>query len=74
MIRQYKALFDLDHVELAFDEDAIQAIAKKAYERKIGARGLRSIMENIMMDIMFEIPSDSSIKEFHVTKEMVEQV
>ena len=74
LIKQYKALFDLDHVDLTFDDEAITAIAQKAYERKIGARGLRSIMENIMMDIMFEIPSDSSIKEFRVTKEMVDQV
>jgi len=73
LIKQYQALFDLDHVELEFDEDAVQAIAQKAYDRKIGARGLRSIMENIMMDIMFEIPSDSSIKTFRVTKEMVEE-
>lgn len=74
LIKQYKALFDLDNVELFFDDDAIQAIAEKAYERKIGARGLRSILENIMMDIMFEIPSDDSIKEFRVTKEMVDLV
>ena len=74
LIRQYQALFDLDHVKLEFEEEAITAIAQKAYDRKIGARGLRSIMENIMMDIMFEIPSDSSIKEFCVTKEMVDQV
>ena len=73
LIKQYKALFDLDHVELTFEEDAIKEIAKKAYDRKIGARGLRSILENIMMDIMFEIPSDSSIKEFRVTKDMVEK-
>ena len=73
LLKQYKALFDLDHVELRFDEDAVEAIANKAYDRKIGARGLRSILENIMMDIMFEIPSDNSIKEFCVTKEMVEK-
>ena len=74
LIKQYKALFDLDHVELTFEEDAVKAIAQKAYDRKIGARGLRSILENIMMDIMFEIPSDSSIKEFCVTKEMVDKI
>jgi len=74
LIKQYQALFDLDHVDLTFDEDAVLAIAQKAYERKIGARGLRSIMENIMMDVMFEIPSDSSIKEFRVTREMVDAV
>ena len=72
LIKQYQALFDLDGVELRFEEDAVEAIAKKAAERKIGARGLRSIMEDIMMDIMYEIPSDNTIKEFIVTKEMVE--
>ena len=74
LIKQYQALFDLDHVELSFEEDAVQAIAQKACDRKIGARGLRSILENIMMDVMYEIPSDSSIKEFCVTKEMVDKV
>ena len=71
LIKQYQALFSLDSVDLRFEDDAVEAIAHKAFERKIGARGLRSIMENIMMDIMFEIPSDDSIKEFVVTKDMV---
>ena len=73
LIKQYKALFGLDDVELSFDDDAVDAIAKKAYDRKTGARGLRSIMENIMMDIMYEIPSDHSIKTFNVTKAMVDE-
>lgn len=72
LIKQYQALFELDDVKLDFEEDAVRAIAKKAAQRKIGARGLRSIMEDIMMDIMFEIPSDDTIKEFTVTKEMVD--
>lgn len=72
LIKQYKALFELDDVDLEFEDEAVQAIAKKAADRKIGARGLRSIMEDIMMDIMYEIPSDESIKKFVVTKEMVE--
>ena len=71
LIKQYKALFGLDDVELEFEDEAVRAIARKANERKIGARGLRSIMENIMMDIMYEIPSDDSIKKFTVTKDMV---
>ncbi len=71
LIRQYQALFSLDNVELEFEDEAVQAIAHKAFERKIGARGLRSIMENIMMDIMFEIPSDDSIEKYTVTAEMV---
>lgn len=71
LIKQYKALIGLDNVELEFEEDAIAAIAHKAFERKIGARGLRSIMENIMMDVMYEIPSDDSIDHFTVTSDMV---
>ena len=56
-----------------FKADAIKLIAKKAAERKIGARGLRSIMEDIMMDIMYEIPSDESIKKFVVTTDIVNE-
>ena len=72
LIKQYQKLFDMDHVSLSFDEDAIQAIADKAFERKIGARGLRSIMENTMMDMMYRIPSDESIESCVVTKGAVE--
>ena len=71
LIKQYQALFGLDNVELTFEDEAIRAIAHKAFERKIGARGLRSIMENIMMDIMYEIPSDDTIEKFVVTEAMV---
>lgn len=71
LVKQYKALFMLDGVELEFEEAALKAIAHKAFERKTGARGLRSIMENVMMDIMYEIPSDNSIKQFIVTESMV---
>ena len=72
LIKQYQKLFDMDHVELSFDEDAIDAIADKAFERKIGARGLRSIMENTMMDMMYRIPSDETIESCVVTKGAVE--
>ncbi len=72
LIKQYKKLFDMDDVELSFEEDAIEAIADKAFERKTGARGLRSIMESVMMDTMYEIPSDDTIEECVVTKEAVE--
>ena len=72
LIKQYEALLKLDHVELKFEDEAVRAVARKALERKIGARGLRSIMENIMMDKMYEIPSDESISEFTVTADMVE--
>ena len=59
-------------MELKFEEDAIEAIAEKAFERKIGARGLRSIMENVMMDVMYQIPSDDTIETCTITKDAVE--
>lgn len=71
LIRQYKKLFKMDNVELEFEEDAILEIANKAMERKTGARGLRSIMEDVMMDVMYDIPSDPSIKKCVVTKECI---
>ncbi len=72
LIKQYRKLFEMDDVELTFEEDAIEAIADKAFERKTGARGLRSIMENVMMDTMYEIPSDDSIETCVITKGAVE--
>lgn len=72
LIKQYRKLFDMDEVELEFDDEAVELIADKAYERKTGARGLRSIMESIMMDTMYEIPSDETIKSCRITKESVE--
>ena len=72
LIKQYKKLFEFDDVELTFEEDAIEAIAEKAMERKTGARGLRSIMESVMMDVMYRIPSDETIAECIITKEAVE--
>ncbi len=72
LIKQYKKLFDFDDVELTFEEDAIETIAQKALERKVGARGLRSIMENVMMDVMYRIPSEESIKACVITKGAVE--
>ena len=71
LIKQYKKLFKMDNVDLEFDEDAIEEIAVKAMERKTGARGLRSILENIMMDVMYNIPSDSSITKCTITKDCV---
>lgn len=62
LVKQYQKLFDMDDVYLEFDHEAIEAIAEKAHERNTGARGLRSIVEEIMMDIMFEIPSDETIE------------
>ncbi|MCR5201925.1 MAG: ATP-dependent Clp protease ATP-binding subunit ClpX [Lachnospiraceae bacterium] len=71
LTRQYKALFMIDDVELNFDDDALKEIAKDSYERKTGARGLRSIMENVMTDVMYEVPSDESIKEVVINKKSV---
>ena len=72
IVKQYKRLFDLDGVELEFSDDALDAIAERAVERKIGARGLRAILEKVMTDIMYEIPSDESIGRCLITKDVVE--
>ena len=72
IVRQYQKLLELDGVELRFNEDAVKAIAEKTISRKTGARGLRSIMEETMMDLMFTIPSDNSIRSCTVTREAVE--
>ena len=72
MVKQYKALFDLDGVNLSFEEDAIREIAKLAYERKTGARGIRFIMEKAMMNVMFEMPSDDSIESCVITKDCIQ--
>jgi len=69
--KQYERLFALDDVKLTFEEDAIKAVAKRSYERKTGARGLRAIMESVMMDAMFEVPSDNEVRECVITKEAV---
>lgn len=69
--KQYKKLFELDGVDLEFEPAAIKEIARLSFERKTGARGLRSIMESAMMDIMYEIPSDESIKKCIITKDTV---
>lgn len=74
LIKQYQRLFEMDGVGLSFEEDAITAIAELALERKTGARGLRSIMENVMMDIMYRIPSDDTIENVIITKGAVEGV
>ncbi len=73
LVKQYKALFSMDDVELSFEKDALAEIAKKSLERKTGARGLRAIMENVMMDYMYSVPSDESIKELVITKDIVDE-
>ncbi len=73
LIRQYQALFSLDGVELTFEEEAIEAIAEKSVRRKTGARGLRAIVEKVLMDLMYQVPSDTSITSCRITKEVVEE-
>lgn len=73
LTRQYKYLFELDGVELTFDEDALIAVAKKAIERKTGARGLRAILEDVMLEIMFDIPSRNDIRRCEITKDAIEK-
>ena len=72
LIKQYKKLFAMDDVELEINDDAIEAIAQKALERKTGARGLRGIMEKIMNNIMYEVPSRDDVNKCIITKETVE--
>ena len=71
IVKQYQKLLELDGVKLEFDKDALLEIADTTLKRKTGARGLRAIMENIMMDTMFTVPSDETIKECRITKEAV---
>ena len=73
LVKQYKKLFELDGVELEFDKKALNAIAHKAIDRNTGARGLRSIIEDIMRDIMYEIPSREDIQKVIITKETIEK-
>lgn len=72
LIKQYKKLFEFDEVKLSVENDAVEEIARLAYERKTGARGLRSIMEKVMMDVMYEIPSNDNIAACVLTKEAVD--
>ena len=72
LVKQYQKLFEMDGVGLSFSDDAVTAIAEKAVQRKTGARGLRSIMEGMMTEIMYEIPSDEDIAEVEITKDVVE--
>ena len=71
LVKQYQKLFEIDGVELVFEQEALEAIVDKAIERKTGARGLRSIIEEIMRDIMFEIPSNPNIEKCIITKATV---
>ena len=72
LVKQYQTLMSYDGVELEFDDDALQAIANKAIERRTGARGLRSIIEETMMDVMFEVPSQEDVTKVRITKATVD--
>ena len=72
LVKQYRKLFAYDGVDLSFEEDAIESVAQKAHDQKTGARGLRTILEKAMMDVMFTIPSDETVTQCIVTKDSVE--
>ena len=71
IVKQYSCLLGMDGVELKVEPEALDLIAKKAIKRKTGARALKSIVEEIMLDVMYNVPSDDSIKEFTITKDMI---
>ena len=73
IIKQYQRLFEFENVRLKFSDDALRAISKQAMARKVGARGLRMILEELMLDLMYHLPSQKKVKEFEVTREMVEK-
>lgn len=73
LIKQYKKFFEYDGVELVFTEEALRAVASKATERGTGARGLRAILENVLLNVMYELPSRTNIKKCVITKEVIEQ-
>jgi ATP-dependent Clp protease ATP-binding subunit ClpX len=72
MIKQYKKLLAMDSVELEFDEDSLRSLAKMALKRKTGARGLRAILEHLMLDVMYEVPQRDDITHCRITKDVVE--
>jgi ATP-dependent Clp protease ATP-binding subunit ClpX len=71
LVKQYQRLFELDGVELEFDDDAVAAIAEKAMERGTGARGLRSIIEEVLLHVMYDVPSRGDVGKVIVTREVV---
>jgi ATP-dependent Clp protease ATP-binding subunit ClpX len=73
IVKQYQRLFEFENVRLKFSDDALRAISRQAMARKVGARGLRMILEELMLDLMYNLPSQKKVKEFEVTREMVEK-
>ncbi|ABB50810.1 ATP-dependent Clp protease ATP-binding subunit ClpX [Prochlorococcus marinus str. MIT 9312] len=74
LVKQFKTLLSMDNVELKFEPDSVEAIANEAYKRKTGARALRSIIEELMLDVMYTLPSEKNVKEFTITKKMVDNL
>ena len=73
LIKQFQKLMNMDNVQLEFKQEAVRAIAREAYRRKTGARALRGIVEELMLDVMYELPSRKDVKRCMVTREMVEK-
>ena len=73
IVKQYQRLFEFENVRLKFSEEALRAVSRQAMVRKVGARGLRMILEELMLDLMYHLPSQKKVKEFEVTREMVEK-
>ena len=72
LTKQYHKLFELDGVELLFDDEALKSVAEKSLERKPGARGLRAVLEKARMDVMYKAPSDGTIRQCRITREVIE--
>ena len=71
LVKQYKKLFEFENVKLSFTDGAIKAVAEKAFKRKTGARGLRSILEDIMLDIMYDLPSSVDVEEVVINEDVI---
>ena len=74
IIKQYQKLFELENIHLEFTANALKAIVKKAQQRKTGARALRSIIEELMLDLMYSLPSQEDVKEYTITEQMVDNL
>jgi len=74
IVKQFTALMNMDNVNLTFEDNAIKSIAKEAFRRKTGARALRGIVEELMLDLMYKLPSQEEITDYKVTKKMVEDM
>ena len=73
IVKQYQRLFEFENVKLRFSDDALRAISREAMSRKVGARGLRMILEELMLDLMYNLPGQKRVRECEVTREMVEK-